>query len=271
MTIAVKHSTLGNRIRAADFRDFSVAEARYAPGASLESHEHDFTYLSLVLHGEFEERVGRQVELARSASVVVMPRGVVHGECIGAPGARSVTVTLKRTLLEKAAGGRLALARWRWFHGGRVARLMFGAYREYLRADAETELGLSEFLFASLGAIEGERDAKVGSSSRCVAAAAELLRARSTRGVRLAEVADDLRKDPAYLARAFRRQMGCTMSQYRRRVWVRQAAHFLSSTEAPLSEVALKAGFADQSHLCRVFKAELGVTPHAYRALAGTR
>jgi AraC family transcriptional regulator len=89
--------------------------------------------------------------------------------------------------------------------------------------------------------------------------------------VRLAEVADDLRKDPAYLARAFRRQMGCTMSQYRRRVWVRQAAHFLSSTEAPLSEVALKAGFADQSHLCRVFKAELGLTPRAYRILAGPR
>src|SRR5262249_15904278 len=116
MTIAVKHSILGNRIRAADFRDFSIAEARYAPGASLATHEHDFKYLSLVLRGEFEERVGRKVELARSASVVVMPRGVAHDECLGALGARSVTLTLKRTFLEKAAVGRLALAQWRWFH-----------------------------------------------------------------------------------------------------------------------------------------------------------
>jgi AraC-like DNA-binding protein len=31
----------------------------------------------------------------------------------------------------------------------------------------------------------------------------------------------------------------------------------------------LEAGFAYQSHLCRVFKAEMGLTPQAYRALAG--
>jgi AraC family transcriptional regulator len=102
-----------------------------------------------------------------------------------------------------------------------------------------------------------------------VAAAADLLRTRGRHGVRLGEMAAELGTDPAYLARAFRRQMGCTMSAYRRRVWVREAAHLLASTDAPLTHAALEAGFADQSHLCRVFKVELGLTPQAYRALAG--
>jgi AraC family transcriptional regulator len=101
-----------------------------------------------------------------------------------------------------------------------------------------------------------------------VAAALQLLDARSTDGLRLGDLAADLGMDPTYLARAFRQQMGCTMSQYRRRLWVRQAAHLLASTDTPLSHVALSSGFADQSHFCRVFKAEMGLTPQSYRLLA---
>jgi AraC-like DNA-binding protein len=34
----------------------------------------------------------------------------------------------------------------------------------------------------------------------------------------------------------------------------------------PLSDVALAAGFADQSHLTRIFKRVTGMTPGAFRA-----
>ena len=269
MATTVKDSTLGRRIRAAEFQDFSITETCYAPGASLASHEHDFTYLSLVLRGGFEESVGRNTESARSASVVLMPRGVAHGECMGPIGARSVTITLKAPFLDVGARGQHQLEKWRWFHGGPVARIMLRAYQECLLADTLTELGLGELLHALPGAIGGERDWQVGSSRRCVSAALELLNAQGTGGLRLADVAADLGKDPAYLARAFHQQMGCTMSQYRRRLWVREAAHLLASTDAPLGRVALASGFADQSHLCRVFKAEMGLTPQAYRQLVG--
>src|SRR5262249_7556294 len=43
--------------------------------------------------------------------------------------------------------------------------------------------------------------------------------------------------------------------------WVREAADLLASTDTSLIPVALEAGFADQSHLSRVFKAEMGLTP----------
>jgi AraC-like DNA-binding protein len=35
----------------------------------------------------------------------------------------------------------------------------------------------------------------------------------------------------------------------------------------PLGEVALDAGFADQAHFSRMFKAAFGLTPARYRAL----
>jgi AraC family transcriptional regulator len=269
MATTVKDSTLGRRIRAAEFQDFSISETCYAPGARLASHEHDFTYLSLVLRGTFEESVGRNTELAKSASLVVMPRGVAHGECIGPLGARSVTVTLKAPFLEEGPRSRCPLEKWRWFHGGPVARIMLRAYQECLLEDVGLELGLCELLAELPTAIAGERDWNVGSSRRCVAAALERLHCQGTGGMRLADLAAELATDPAYLARAFRQRMGCTMSEYRRRLRVQEAAHLLASTDTPLGHVALSAGFADQSHLCRVFKAETGLTPQAYRLLAG--
>jgi AraC family transcriptional regulator len=167
--------------------------------------------------------------------------------------------------------GRQRLHQWRWFHGGPVARIMLRAYRECLLADPGADLGLSELLLETVQVIDGASSWNLGSARRSVAAALDLLHARAASGLRLDDLAANVGTDPAYLARAFRRQVGCTMSEYRRRLWVREAAHLLASTEASLSEVALQAGFADQSHLCRVFKAELGLSPRAYRILTGAR
>jgi len=267
----VRNTTLGVRLRGADFPGLSVAEVRYAPRADLTSHEHQFTYLSLVLRGGFEERVGTRVEQACSASVVVMPEGITHSECIGPIGARSLTVALKPSFLEEVAGGRQQLGEWRWFHGGPVTRLMLSVYREHLLADEQTGFGLCELLCELFRVISREHDRDERATPRCLRVALELLHARGRDGVRLGDLAADLGKDPAYLARTFRRRMGCTMSEYRRHLWVRHAAHLLASTDTPLGEVALASGFADQSHLCRVFKAQLGLTPQAYRLLAGPR
>jgi AraC-like DNA-binding protein len=71
------------------------------------------------------------------------------------------------------------------------------------------------------------------------------------------------------LARAFRRAYGISLTGYRRRARARHAARLLSESRMPLCEIALEAGFADQSHLCRVFRGEMGVTPRAFRRLGG--
>jgi AraC-like DNA-binding protein len=47
---------------------------------------------------------------------------------------------------------------------------------------------------------------------------------------------------------------------------VEQAARELAETDEPLSEIALRAGFYDQSHFSNVFRRVLGVSPAAYRA-----
>lgn len=68
-----------------------------------------------------------------------------------------------------------------------------------------------------------------------------------------------------HVARAFREHLGCTVGDYVRRLRVRRACELLTRTSVPLTEVAMQAGFFDQSHMTRVLKSFLGVTPAALR------
>lgn len=68
-----------------------------------------------------------------------------------------------------------------------------------------------------------------------------------------------------HFARAFKQSEGVSPHHYVMRRRVRRAQDLLAATDLPLSEIALAAGFADQSHCARRFREHVGVTPSSYR------
>lgn len=70
---------------------------------------------------------------------------------------------------------------------------------------------------------------------------------------------------PIHLARAFRAWYGSTPGDYLRGRRLEMAAELLIHGRLSLVEVALKSGFADQSHLTKGFSAAYGVPPGKYR------
>ncbi|HYK00518.1 MAG TPA: helix-turn-helix domain-containing protein [Thermoanaerobaculia bacterium] len=89
----------------------------------------------------------------------------------------------------------------------------------------------------------------------------------ATTDVTVSSLAGELSMHPVALARAFGREPGCSLTAYRRRARVRRAIELLTSTRMPLAEIAGESGFSDQSHLSRIFRAELGATPSSFRLL----
>jgi len=69
----------------------------------------------------------------------------------------------------------------------------------------------------------------------------------------------------SHFIRAFARETGFTPHAYLMDRRFRAATRLLSQGTAP-GDVAAACGFCDQSHLNRVFKARMGVTPGVYRA-----
>lgn len=111
------------------------------------------------------------------------------------------------------------------------------------------------------GAASGDDSARA-SFERCRALVdAEAARLRST-----AEIAAAAGLRSETVCRLFKRFLETTPGDYLRGRRVRIAAERLREPGARVKEVAAALGFADAFHFSRVFRAEVGMTPRAWRA-----
>jgi len=86
-----------------------------------------------------------------------------------------------------------------------------------------------------------------------------------TERIQLAEIAAVAGLSVFHFAREFKRTVGVSPHSFVTQKRVQRAQDMLSHTDLPLSDVALAAGFFDQSHLARHFRELCGVTPSEYR------
>lgn len=75
----------------------------------------------------------------------------------------------------------------------------------------------------------------------------------------------------SYFFRAFRTSFGASPFAYIAARRIARAQEIMLTTDEPLSQIAIACGLCDQSHLCRVFRRTVGVTPKAWRREYGTR
>jgi AraC family transcriptional regulator len=82
----------------------------------------------------------------------------------------------------------------------------------------------------------------------------------------LAQLARVVDMSPSHFRVVFKRSTGLPAHQYVIRSRVEYAAELLARERSPLSDVALQAGFANQSHMARCMKRLMGVTPATIRS-----
>ena len=100
--------------------------------------------------------------------------------------------------------------------------------------------------------------------------AKEILTANIDGRIPLKEVARECGLSVSHFSRAFRRTIGAPPHGWLMAHRVEAAKAKLRDRRLSLSQVALACGFADQSHLTRVFTSIVGVSPGAWRrAIAG--
>ena len=95
--------------------------------------------------------------------------------------------------------------------------------------------------------------------------AKEILSAKLDGDVPLKEVARECGLSVSHFSRAFRRSMGMPPHNWLLRRRIEVAKGKLRDSRMPLSDVAFACGFADQSHLTRVFTRMVGISPGVWR------
>lgn len=148
------------------------------------------------------------------------------------------------------------------------------AHRRLLRARPDdVSFGLAEQL---VGLLTGVLRQVTGSSpdrdsrrtDRALAdGAREALASDHPDAAGLVPLARLLDVSPSHLSRVFRRETGTSLTRYRNRFRVTRALDRIEQGAGNLADVAAGLGFADQAHLCRAVRAELGHTPTELRRL----
>ena len=256
-------------LAAAVLPQIRIAEVDYSPGLKQPKHSHARTSVSLVIQGALEERVGSRTEVAAPLSVVIKPAGTEHADHVGPHGARTLQLVLADDLLEDDAPG-ATLSEWRWLHAGHAAQSfleILAAVREHPHDASVIEGTVYHFL----GSLSGNEPAELGPAPPAwLKRVVDEVDDTFAEGPRVRALALGAGVHPVSLARCFRRYVGMSVTGRIRRRRVQAAVVLLSGSKTALSSVAHSAGFCDQSHLCRVFKAATGVTPLRFRTLSAT-
>jgi len=152
------------------------------------------------------------------------------------------------------------------FANGALPCLGVRLYDEWQRMDAVSSLTIEGFVLEMIAETIRCRTVLLKRTpSRWLKEAEHLLHAEFADSLTLEYVARAVGVHPIYLARAFRQQHRCTVGDYIRRLRIEYACKQIADSDAPLADIALAAGFADQSHFSKVVKHIVGLSPSAFR------
>jgi AraC family transcriptional regulator len=257
LTTPVSH---GRTRRALTVGPYTVTEAVYAPHQRVSHHEHGWPSWTLVMEGDFEERFSRVTMVGRPGDVLTKPATAGHSNEYGPRGARCLLIgsrdrehdDLSNPALH-ATGLVPALARR--IHAGLGAatcptdRFALEGHLIEL-ALATTRARAARPIVGRTAWLNGVRDQLEG-EFRAPPSPGDLAYARGLH--------------PAYLCQAFRAAFGTSMGEFARRVRFEWARAALRAGGAPLSDIALAAGFSDQAHFSRDFRKRAGMSPRQFR------
>jgi AraC family transcriptional regulator len=258
---------LGRTVRSSRVGPLFLVESAYGPGFKSPTHVHERAFCFLVLAGSCTQTRGPATRAAAASELVFLPAGETHADEWHAAGGRCLHVEFDARWLERIHAHSPVLDRPAEFRGGAPVWLAARLYRELRAPDDVSPLAAEGLALEFVAQAARDTPRAGGGAPAWVGRVRELLASRFREPVTLAEVAREAGVHPVSLAAGFRRHLRCTPGEFLRRLRVDFACRELRRTPAPLAEVALAAGFAHQSHLCRVFKDLTGTTPAAYRRL----
>ncbi len=120
-------------------------------------------------------------------------------------------------------------------------------------------------LLVRAAGIEQPRPARVhgGLSSLAKRRVLELIDAGLDARLTIESLAQEVGLSAAHFARAFKQTLGRAPHQYLLGRRLERARQLIETTDASLSDIAQRTGFADQPHFTRLFKRAFGTTPGA--------
>lgn len=238
----------------------AVVVSGFAPGEIQPAHRDTHSRVTFLLRGRLVEEAGDRQTVLGAGALLYKSNAVLHADRIADEGAAALSLVFQDPAEFDAAGGREL---WRPMHSAAGLRAAIALADSALARNAAALRAAAADLLAAAEVDEPARRAPPPWLARMRADLEEA-------GLACIDVARRARAagcHPVHASRLFRSAFGASITDHAQLHAVRRAQERLGGAD-PLSEVAVAAGFYDQSHMNRVFRRVAGTTPAAWRRLS---
>jgi len=231
-------------------------------------HTHESASFVFVLSGDYLSCADGAAPVNTTPTLIFNPAGTTHRDSFVLADGRFLAVSISNNSLHVALDWAvLPTAATASTSGAdfNAALLFAQQYAEPGPADTSTVEAMCWELLSTMSGVNLWPDKHRTSPPSWVGRARELLHDQCSDALQITEMAQQLGVHPVYFARAFRHVFRCRPGEYRIRCRLRDALALMRKTNLTLSEIALGAGFFDQSHFGTAFRKHFGMAPEAYR------
>jgi AraC family transcriptional regulator len=239
---------------------FAVVACRYAPGERHPPHTDGHSRISFLLRGGYREEGRSGAIRMRPGDLLLKSHRALHEDVFAAEGAVLLAVEFFDDDPFAAAGDPDC---WRWRSDAFALRHAVAIVHAARTGDGRCVYAAAYDIIACTP--EAPTDGRA--PPRWLRDLHDELEQTGLAEVDVAARARAAGVHPAHASRLFRRCYGSSITEHAQTHCVRRAIGPLAENMAPLSEVAVAAGFYDQSHMNRVFRRMVGRTPGEYRGV----
>jgi AraC family transcriptional regulator len=247
---------------------FTLREGRHPAGSSLPWHRHAGPTICFVYAGGFTERFAGATLECVPGTLKITPGEEPQANRFGRDDTHGLLVEAVPEAVDRLGRHGEVLRDRASYRDEHLAVLAWRLSAELRRSDSAAPLAVAGLLLELVAGTARGRELRLrGTVPRWLREARDYLHDRG-RVDGLGELAAAVGVHPVTLARGFRKTYGCSVGAYLRWLRLARAARQLVETDAALAEIALTAGFADQSHFSNAFRRETGLAPSAFRRAA---
>jgi AraC family transcriptional regulator len=253
-------------LSALDGSGFTIREAAYCGAATVSVDPLQRVGLCLTLGGGYQVELGRTRLPCGPATLIFLPPGHAYDVRIWREGSYCLTATVDPAFLQSSSDRVLDFERLNAPRRAPPHWLAFQLRKELKIADDLSPTSVADILVGLLTEL-GARPALEAQDDLppWLKRVQEQIHDEFRRSHTLQSLARAAGVHYVHLAREFRRRFGCTVGHYIRQRRIEFGCYRLTTSREPLSEIAIDAGFADQSHFTNTFRRLVGMSPGAFR------
>ena len=251
-----KHESIG---------EFEITQSIYPLAGKTPVHSHESAYFSFIFGGKYTLDCRGKGHFCDSSSIVYFPRHIDHAVYRHTP-VKIFSMQLSSEFLEHFDIEKFISLDSLAQKNSDLKQMSLKLHREFSEIDEFSPI-IVENLISLIAAKFFRNSDKLPHkfAPKWLMNARDLIAEEFTEKLTIVEIAKIAGVHPTHLAQEFRRHFNLTIGEFARNRRVEFSCHRLKHSKIPISEIAVEAGFFDQSHFTRIFKKATGMTPAVYQ------